>query len=48
MSEEIRYIPSREIISAEARLAIAFGYFQGNNKESFLECYAKTYITLNL
>jgi len=45
--KENRYIPSREIISAEARVLTAFGYFQGNNEQSFLECYMKSYLMLN-
>lgn len=45
--EEERYVPSREIVSAEARTLIAFGYFQGNNEQSFLDCYIKSYLMLN-
>ena len=43
----LRYIPSREIISAEARIATALGYFQGNNEMSFLDCFIKSYMMFN-
>ena len=47
-NNDLRYISSREIISAEARILVALGFFHGNNEQSFLTCYIKSHIMNNL
>ena len=47
-NNDLRYISSREIISAEARVLVALGFFHGNNEQSFLTCYIKSHIMNNL